>query len=127
MKIDNMTAAAQVQKAAQQENVSSSGFDKILEEAKKSGDTTELRKATDELESIFINMMMKSMRSTITETEGIFKKSESEKMFQEMLDEEYSKTMAASGGIGISDMIFKQFEQSMDQDDKPATTFEMKG
>ncbi len=132
MKIDNITATAQVQKAAQQENVSSSGFDKILEEAKKSGDTTELRKATDELESIFINMMMKSMRSTITETEGIFKKSESEKMFQEMLDEEYSKTMAASGGIGISDMIFKQFEQSMaydvtSEDDEPATTFEMKG
>ena len=132
MKIDNITATAQVQKAAQQENVSSSGFDKILEQAKKSGDTTELRKATDELESIFINMMMKSMRSTITETEGIFKKSESEKMFQEMLDEEYSKTMAASGGIGISDMIFKQFEQSMaydvtSEDDEPATTFEMKG
>lgn len=132
MKIDNITATAQVQKAAQQENVSSSGFDKILEEAKKSGDTTELRKATDELEAIFINMMMKSMRSTITETEGIFKKSESEKMFQEMLDEEYANSMAASGGIGISDMIFKQFEQSMaydvtSEDDEPATTFEMKG
>jgi len=128
MKIDNITATAQVQQATQQENVSQTGFDKILEEAKKSGDTTELRKATDELEAIFINMMMKSMRSTITETDGIFKKSESEKMFQEMLDEEYANNMAASGGIGISDMIFKQFEQSMaSEDDKPASTFEMKG
>ncbi|MBI9014586.1 MAG: rod-binding protein [Clostridiales bacterium] len=128
MKIDNITASAQVQQATQKENVSSSGFDKILEEAKKSGDTTELRKATDELEAIFIDMMMKSMRSTITETDGIFKKSESEKMFQEMLDEEYSKTMVEAGGIGISDMIFKQFEQSMaSEDDEPATTFEMKG
>jgi len=128
MKIDNITANAQVQQATQQENVSQTGFDKILEEAKKSGDTTELRKATDELEAIFINMMMKSMRSTITETDGIFKKSESEKMFQEMLDEEYANSMAASGGIGISDMIFKQFEQSMaSEDDEPASTFEMKG
>jgi len=128
MKIDNITATAQVQQATQQENVSQTGFDKILEEAKKSGDTSELRKATDELEAIFINMMMKSMRSTITETDGIFKKSESEKMFQEMLDEEYANSMAASGGIGISDMIFKQFEQSMaSEDDQPASTFEMKG
>ncbi len=128
MKIDSIAANALTQQVSKEEPVSNDGFDKILEEAKKSGDTSELRKATDELEAVFINMMMKTMRSTINESEGFFKKSESEKMFQEMLDDEYAKEMAASGGIGISDMIFEQFEAAIEREDEaPESTFEMKG
>lgn len=128
MKIDNITASIQVDNVNKEDRVTKGGFDKILEEAKKSGDTSDLRKATDELEAIFINMMMKTMRSTIKESEGMFKKSDSEKMFQEMLDDEYSKEMAGAGGIGISDMIFKQFEKAIaHNDDEPQSTFEMKG
>lgn len=128
MKIDSVAANALTQQVTKEEPVSSDGFDKILEQAKKSGDTSELRKATDELEAVFINMMMKTMRSTINESEGFFKKSESEKMFQEMLDDEHAKEMAASGGIGISDMIFKQFENALErEDEEPESTFELKG
>ena len=128
MKIDGVAANALTQQVTKEEPVSSDGFDKILEEAKKTGDTSELRKATDELEAVFINMMMKTMRSTINESEGFFKKSESEKMFQEMLDDEHAKEMAASGGIGISDMIFKQFEDAIErEDEEPESTFELKG
>lgn len=130
MKIDNVTIAPQINdKMPEQEKVSSTTFDKILEEAKNSGDTSPLREASNQLEAVFINMLMKTMRSSIPEDEGIFKKSEAEKMFEGMLDEEYSNSMAEAGGIGISDMIFDQFEKYLynDEDEKQVTSFEMKG
>ncbi len=128
MKIEALQTSAQIQKTENETSVGNTNFDQLLEEAKKSGNTDALRDATDQLEAVFINMMMKTMRSSIPESEGIFKKSDSEKMFEEMLDDEYSTQMAKSGGIGISDMIFEQFEKSMaSEDDKPVTTFEMKG
>jgi flagellar protein FlgJ len=104
-------------------------FDALLEEAKKTGDTSKLREATDALETVFINMMLKTMRTSIPETEGFFKKSESEKTFQGMLDEAYAEKMSKAGGIGISDMIFDQFEKSLynEEDDKKVSSFELKG
>lgn len=127
MNIDAISANAQVQQAQKENNVSKDGFDKLLEEAKKTGDTTALRDATDQLEAVFIQMMMKTMRNSVPETKGIFKKSEAEKMFSEMLDDEYAKKMSEAGGIGISDMLFDQFEKYIDQDDEQVSSFELKG
>lgn len=115
------------------QNTSSAGtgdFEKILEKAKETGDTGQLREACSELESVFVNMMMKSMRSTVSEDEGIFKKSESEKMFEGMLDEKMSSKIAAAGGIGIGDMIFDQMSKYLYNDEdaeKKVSSFEMKG
>ena len=39
------------------------------------------------------------------------KKSNAEKLFQEMLDQEVSKTAANQGGIGLADMMYKQLER----------------
>lgn len=127
MNIDAISANAQVQQAQKENNVSKDGFDKLFEEAKKTGDTTALRDATDQLEAVFIQMMMKTMRNSIPESEGIFKKSEAEKMFSEMLDDEYAKKMSEAGGIGISDMLFDQFEKYIDRDDEQVSSFELKG
>lgn len=128
MKIDALVASNQIKQAQSKEPVNTSDFDKLLEDAKKSGDTKALREATDQLEAVFINMMMKTMRNSVPESEGIFKKSEAEKMFSEMLDDEYAKKISSSGGIGISDMIFKQFEKHIKQDEEvKESSFEMKG
>lgn len=104
-------------------------FDALLEEAKATGDTSKLREASDALEAVFLNMMLKSMRSSIGETEGMFEKSESEKTFEGMLDEEYANKMSKAGGIGISDMIFDQFQKSLynEEDESNVSSFELKG
>ncbi len=125
MKVDAIVAKAQVEQSKQDAPVASTDFDKLLEEAKKTGDTSELRKAANEFEAVFLNMMMQTMRSSIPESEGIFKKSEAEKTFEGMLDEEMTKQMAEAGGIGIGDMIYEQFEKYVDEEE--VTSFEMKG
>lgn len=129
MNINSVTTAPLVETQLKEEKTtSSSEFQAMLEAAKASGNTEELREATDELEAIFLNMMMKTMRESIPDSEGIFKKSEAEETFQTMLDEEYTKNMSEAGGIGISDMIFDQFQKYLYNDEeKQATSFEMKG
>ncbi|MCH4889322.1 peptidase [Acidaminobacter sp. JC074] len=125
MKVDAIVANAQIEQSKQEAPVSSTDFDKLLEEAKKTGDTSELRKAANEFEAVFLNMMMKTMRNSIPESEGIFKKSEAEKTFEGMLDEEMTKQMAQAGGIGIGDMIYEQFEKYVEEEE--VSSFELKG
>jgi flagellar protein FlgJ len=131
MKIDAMTPQIQATfKDAMQktDEVTGENFDAVLKSAQASGDTEKLREVADQLEAVFLNMLMKTMRDSIPETEGVFKKSEAEKMFQSMLDEEYSNSLAEAGGIGIGDMIFDQMEKYLYNDeDKNTSSFEMKG
>jgi peptidoglycan hydrolase FlgJ len=49
--------------------------------------------------------MMKAMRSTITETEAA---SQAQKIFREQMDDEHVEKWGDQGGIGLSDMIYKQ-------------------
>ena len=74
-------------------------------------------------------MMMKNMRPVESDEDSFFKKDESEKVFEEMLDEEYSKKMSEAGGIGISDMLFKQLSRNLykNEDEKNVSSFEIKG
>ena len=77
-----------------------------------------LRDAADQFESIFVGMMMKSMRGTVGSGDGeddgdnsscgVPKTSMGEGMYTSMLDEQYSKIMSSSAGFGLSDQIVKQ-------------------
>jgi flagellar protein FlgJ len=85
--------------------------------AKVSKGTTEeekLRKACQGFEAIFMNQMMKSMRSaSATQEGGLIKKSNAEKIFTEMMDEELSKTAAESSVNGIADIMFNQLKTTL--------------
>ena len=65
-----------------------------------------LEQTAEQFESLFINMMMKSMRST-TSGEGIFD-SEQSRFYQEMFDQQLSVDMAKKRQIGIADMLVSQ-------------------
>lgn len=96
--INSVMAKAQVDKAEQ--------LKKSLESNSKSSEDKDLKKVSQDFESIFINMMLKTMRSTIVEG-GFIEKSFGTKAYESMLDEEMSKEMAKSGGLGISEMVYK--------------------
>ncbi len=65
-----------------------------------------LEKTAEQFESLFIHMMMKSMRST-TSGEGIFD-SEHSQFYQEMFDQQISVDMAKKRQVGIADMLISQ-------------------
>ncbi|MCL2707808.1 MAG: rod-binding protein [Defluviitaleaceae bacterium] len=72
------------------------------------GQEAELRKACEDFESYFLQIMFREMRKTSFDDGGFIKKSFAEKIFTDMMDEETSKSLAKSGGIGLADMLYRQ-------------------
>ena len=63
-----------------------------------------------QFESLFMNMMMKSMRSANrTLSEGNYFNSFESKMYEDMLDEKLSVSLSEHGGLGIADLLMRQF------------------
>ena len=75
-------------------------------------DKAKLREAANEFEAIFIQQMLKTMRKTSLESDFI-KKSEGEKIFRSMLDEQYAILSAKSGRLGLGEMIFQQLRSNL--------------
>lgn len=66
-----------------------------------------LREVSDMYEKHFLREMMKAMRSTVHEG-GFVQSNQAEKIFKEQLDDHYVEKWGERGGIGLSDMIYKQ-------------------
>ena len=69
-----------------------------------------LRAAAQQFESVFMNMMLKSMREA-TPQDGPMDNEQS-KLFTGMLDQQLSQGMAAGRGMGLADMLVKQLGRS---------------
>lgn len=92
-----------------------SGFNKNLspEEVAKTphGYDAQKWKVAREFESMFLNQIMKSMRSTISEG-GLTEESKGREIFTEMLDTEYSKMASGQGPGSLSEFIYRQMSQN---------------
>jgi Rod binding domain-containing protein len=61
-----------------------------------------------EFESIFVKMMLKEMRASVDKTEGVINGGWAEDIFTDMLDDEYSKSMASTANFGLADQLYRQ-------------------
>ena len=66
-----------------------------------------LEKACAEFESLFINLVMKQMRKTVTKS-GLIDGGMGEEIFTGMLDEEIAKQMASRHGLGLRGALIEQ-------------------
>ena len=103
-----------------------SAWDPRLAGALKTGgkaaeDDARLKKACQEMESVFLNMLLKSMRSTIAKTELGGSNLQQDTM-QSMFDMEMTRNMAAAGGVGIADMMYRSLSRSSQAADAKAPT-----
>lgn len=69
-----------------------------------------LRKQCSEFESFLYNFMLKTMRSTVPE-DDLFSGGNAEKIYQSMLDQEYSQMMSEKINSGLADALYKQLMQ----------------
>lgn len=67
---------------------------------------TQFREVSDMYEKHFLRELMKSMRSSVPES-GLVKVNGAEKIFREQLDNEYVEKWGERGGVGLSDLIYK--------------------
>lgn len=66
-----------------------------------------LRKISQDFEAIFLNFMLKGMRQTVTESGGL-PKAAGHDLYQQLFNEEISKSLARSRGAGIGEMIYRE-------------------
>ena len=87
---------------------------KVVPKTKGVSEDAKLREAANEFEAIFIQQMLKSMRKTSLESD-LLPKSEGEKIFRSMLDEQYAKLSANSGSLGLGQMIYQQLKSNLEK------------
>ena len=68
-----------------------------------------LRDACEGFEEMFLDLMYKQMRATVPE-DGLFGDSNADKILESMRDDQMMKQVAASGGVGLADMLYKQLK-----------------
>jgi len=68
---------------------------------------SELFKACLDFESVFIKQMLNVMRKTV-EKSDLLHGGFAEDVFEDMLYDEYSRSMAENASFGLSDMLYRQ-------------------
>ena len=87
-------------------------LDSLRFQAKMDGGKSALRQAAQQYESYFLQMMMKSMRQTVSQ-DGPFSSQET-KTYTEMFDQELTQNIAKGKGIGLADMLVNQMQASLE-------------
>ena len=65
------------------------------------------RKTAEDFESFFISTLLETMSSGI-EVDPAFGGGHGEQVFRSMLNDEYARTFAHAGGIGIADSVYRE-------------------
>ncbi len=82
-------------------------FKKILD---KEIEKNQLREVAQQLESLFINIMFKSMRKNINK-HRLIPENPAENIFTDMLYQEYSLQMAKDNKFGLAEQIYEQYSK----------------
>ena len=104
--ISNFTNEA-AQSATQ---ASDDSFARKLEAAVQGNDDKELKIACQEFESIMLNMMYKSMKTTIIKSDLIEEEPGTE-IFESMQDENLMETASKTGSLGLAESLYKQLSK----------------
>ena len=73
---------------------------------------TKLRKASQDLESVFVNELFKAMRETVPD-DGILAQDPGKDLFTGMLDERIAQSYAGQGTTGISEALYRQLSRRL--------------
>ena len=72
----------------------------------------ELRKVSDDFESLFVNELLKVMRQGVSKS-SLIEATPGRTIFEGMLDDEYSKIIAEKRQFGVSDMVYDYLNKKM--------------
>lgn len=89
-----------------------SGLDRLKAKGKQ-GEEGSIKEVARQLESLFLNQLLKSMRQANEGfSEGSFLSSNQTKMYDQMLDSQLSVSLTKGAGIGLADTIIKQLSST---------------
>jgi flagellar protein FlgJ len=73
-----------------------------------------LKAVCKDMESVFMNMMLTTMRATVPK-DSLLGDSNEDGIMKSMLDTEMSKNMAQAGGVGLADLLYRQLSPQTKQ------------
>lgn len=76
----------------------------------------DLKKVAGEFESLFIQMILKEMRSSVNQEDGIFPPSTAMNIYQDMFDEQISKEMGQQGALNIAKALVEKYNQYVEKE-----------
>ncbi len=88
------------------------GVSQLENKTKTAKDVEKVKKLASDFESMFMEQMLKSMRSSVQKS-GLIDGGNAEEIYTSMLDSEYAKAMGNKGSNGIADMVERQLLESM--------------
>ena len=106
-----MKLGMQSQVDSAQMNLAASKAENMERKATNAADREALRKSAKDFESIFVNMMLKSMRSSVQKS-GFIDGGNAEEIYRGMLDQEYSQMMSKTDRIGLASTIERQLARA---------------
>jgi len=66
--------------------------------------------AAEGMEAIMTDLLLQEMRKSVQESQ-LVPTSQGERIFRQMLDNEYSRTMSSQGMLGIKDLVLAQIRR----------------
>lgn len=82
----------------------------------------QLRQQAEELESVFLNTLMKQMFTSIKTDESVMGGGFAEETWRGMQAEQMSASVTRAGGIGIADAIFTELLAAQEASQTPRPT-----
>ena len=70
-----------------------------------------LKDACQQFEGLFLSQILKEMKKSIPKNEE--DKKQEKEMYEEIMYDEIAKSMAASGGIGMANVLYQQMKDIM--------------
>ena len=67
-----------------------------------------LKKATQQFEGYFLHELLKEMRKTVPEDKLLGDDGHGQEIFQDMMDQTLSESMASRGDLGMAKMMYDQ-------------------
>lgn len=81
---------------------------------KTTADDKKLKQTCQDMESVFLNMMLQTMRKTVPK-DSLIGESNEDDIVKSMMDDEMAKNLSKAGGIGLADMLYKQLSPQHQQ------------
>lgn len=87
-------------------------LDSAMNKTSDDADTAKLKKVCRDLESVFLNYMMTTMRATVPK-DTLTGDGPEKEIYQSLFDTELTTQVAQAGGMGLADMIYRQLSSDM--------------
>lgn len=92
--------------------ISKSKTNKEIKEVDKKEDK-KLKEVCIQMESIFVNQMLKAMRQTLNKENDILYGGMAQEIFEDMLYNEYALKLSKTANLGLAKMLYNQLKQNI--------------